>query len=57
MLPQPPQTGKEKDALSVPLRLFSVLLTVLSILSLTYMDSHVNSKTVSILYQNRPNLV
>lgn len=55
MLPQPPQTGKEKDALSVPLRLFSVLLTVLSILILTYKDLRFNSKTMPISRQNCAN--
>lgn len=55
MLPQPPQKGKEKDALSVPLRLFSVLLTVLSILILTYKDLRFNSKTMPISRQNCAN--
>lgn len=55
MLPQLPQKGKEKDASSVLLRPFSVLLTVLSILILTYMDLRFNSKTLPMLRQNRAN--
>lgn len=55
MLPQLLQKGKEKDAPSVLLRLFSVLLTVLSILILTYKDLRFNSKTLPMLRQNRAN--
>ena len=33
------------------------MITILSILSLTHMESYVNFKTVSILSQNRPNFV
>lgn len=51
MLPQLPQKGKEKDAPSVLLRLFSVL----SILILTYKDLRFNSKTLPMLRQNRAN--
>ena len=55
MLPQLLQKGKEKDAPSVLLRLFSVLLTVLSILILTYKDLRFNSKTMPISRQNCAN--
>ena len=51
MLPQLLQKGKEKDAPSVLLRLFSVL----SILILTYKDLRFNSKTLPMLRQNRAN--
>ncbi len=53
----PIAVGHEKDALGVLPQSFSLVITVLSILSLTYMESYVNFKTISILSQNCPNFV
>lgn len=55
MLSQWPQKGKEKDASSVLLWPFSVVLTVLSMVIVTYMDLRFKGKTAPILRQSNAN--